>query len=56
MPKVYTVEEVADMLRIHETVVRKLIRDGELKAFKIQRRWRIYEDDLKAFIDKQSNM
>lgn len=50
--KVFTVEEVADHLRVTPRAVREWIRKGHLKATKIGRLVRVKEEDLQAFIDQ----
>ena len=51
--KIYTVEEVADLLKIKPTTVRAMLRDNELNGFKAGKAWRVTEDDLKKYIQKQ---
>ena len=48
--EVFTVNEVAKMLKISEQTVRTLIQQGELPAKKVGRSWRILEEDLHAFM------
>lgn len=50
--KVFTVEEVADHLRVTPRAVREWIRKGHLKSTKIGRLVRVKEEDLQAFIDQ----
>lgn len=47
---VFTVQEVADMLKVHPYTVNRMIRTGRLKAFKLSRRYRIRKEDLDAFM------
>ncbi len=50
--KMYTVQEVAQQLRVSERTVRNWIEQGELTAFPIGKRgYRILESDLLAFVD-----
>jgi excisionase family DNA binding protein len=52
--KMYTVQEVAQQLRVSERTVRNWIEQGELVAFSIGKRgYRIAESDLNAFIAKR---
>ena len=51
--KVYTTNEVADMLKISRGSVVKLIKKKELKAKKIARKWRITEDHLQDFFQEE---
>lgn len=50
--KVYTTDEVAEILKITRQSVIKLIHNKELRAKKIAREWRISEDDLKKFFEE----
>ncbi len=50
--KMYTVQEVAQQLRVSERTVRTWIEQDELPAFAIGKRgYRIAESDLLAFIE-----
>ena len=51
--KIYTIEEVADLLTLKPTTVRAMLRDNELNGFKAGKAWRVTEDDLKKYIQKQ---
>lgn len=42
----YTIYEVADILKVHERTIRNNIKNGNLKAKKIGRSWRIKKEDL----------
>ena len=50
---IYTVEEVADLLKIKPETVRIMLRDNELNGFKAGKAWRVTEGDLKKYIQKQ---
>ena len=50
---IYTVEEVADLLKIKPETVRIMLRDNEINGFKAGKAWRVTEDDLKKYIQKQ---
>lgn len=53
--KMYTVQEVAQQLRVSERTVRKWVEDGDLPAFHIGKRgYRIRESDLIAFIERRT--
>lgn len=51
--KIYTVEEVADLLKIKPETVRVMLRDNELNGFKTGKAWRVTEEDLKKYIQSQ---
>ena len=52
--KLFTIEEVAKILRVSTRSVTRYIETGKLKASKIGV-WRIKESDLKAFLEDTSN-
>jgi excisionase family DNA binding protein len=53
LDEVYTVQEVAQNLKVSERTVRNWIESGELPAFPIGKRgYRISKADLQAFIDE----
>jgi len=49
--KIYTIEEIAEILKVHRTYVAALIRENKLAALKIGRFYRIREDQLEKLID-----
>ncbi len=46
----YTVEEVAEALKIHPYTVRRLCREGKMPCFKIGGQWRFSKQDIDTFI------
>lgn len=50
----YTVEEVAKTLRVSPPTVRKLIREGQLKAVRVGVQIRIPKEELDRFLKNQS--
>jgi len=52
--KFYTIEEVADILRVNPATVRKLIDTGELKATRVGRQYRISQEQLDDYIQRHS--
>ena len=48
--KIYTIEEIAEILKVHRTYVATLIRDRKLNALRIGRFYRIREDQLEGLI------
>lgn len=42
----YTIFEVADMLKVHHTTIRRAIKDKRLNAFKIGTKWLIKKEDI----------
>lgn len=53
--KLFTIEEVAKILRVSTRSVTRYIETGRLKASKIGV-WRIKETDLNAFLEDTSNI
>jgi excisionase family DNA binding protein len=52
--KFYTVEEVADILRVSTATVRNLIASGELAATQVGRQYRISQESLDDYIRRHS--
>ncbi|MBA7492554.1 hypothetical protein ES702_03104 [subsurface metagenome] len=53
--KLYTVEDLVDMLNISDKTVRAYLREGKIKARKIGLRWRVTEENLKKFLEGGDN-
>lgn len=50
----YTLQEIADMLKMHIETVRELVRKKELTAYKVGKRdYRVRKVDFEAFLDKR---
>lgn len=49
----YTIYEVAALMKLHHTTIRRMIKAGELPAKKYGRQWRIKEDDLQRFTNAE---
>lgn len=54
--KLLTTEEVAEILKVDVESVRRFISSGRITAFKVGREWRIKEEDLKVFIERNPNI
>ena len=52
---ILTPKQVAERLSLHHFTVLTYIREGKLKASKFGRVYRITEDQLDAFLKKQSS-
>lgn len=48
--RVYTLDEVADILTLTKRTLYTYIKEGKLKAVKIGREWRVSEETLRKFI------
>jgi len=51
MQKLYTIQEVADILKVSKKSVYRYIKSGKLEATKIGQ-WRIKEEDLNKLINE----
>lgn len=51
--KVYTADEVAYTLRVSTETVYRLIKNGEIRALKVGRNYRIPEDALVEYFRKE---
>lgn len=49
--KVYTVGEIAELMKVTKTTVYSYIKRGELKAKKIGKYYRVTEANLKEFLE-----
>ena len=56
MNKLYTVDEVAETLKLDAETIRRYINSKKIRAYKIGKEWRIKESDLLEFIERQSNI
>ena len=52
MPKFYTPQEIAEMLKVTDKTVRNWIRSGELDAVVVGKSYRIPEESIKKLIQK----
>ncbi|HRR98121.1 MAG TPA: helix-turn-helix domain-containing protein [Candidatus Syntrophosphaera sp.] len=53
--RLYTLTEVADILRVTRRTLYNYIKSGKLKAVKMGREWRITYENLKDFIESGTN-
>lgn len=53
--RLMTPEDVAKALQLHHLTILKFIKARTLKSIKLGRVYRIREEDLEAFLDKQIN-
>ena len=51
MKEYYTVDEIANMLSMHPKTIQRYIREDKLHAKKVGKSWRIYERDLRTFME-----
>lgn len=50
--RVYTLDEVAEILKITRRTLYTYVKEGKLKAVKIGREWRVSETALQDFLNK----
>lgn len=49
---VFTIDEVAALLKVHRSKIERLIHSGMLKAFPVGKRMRVRADELERFTKK----
>ncbi|MDY0345815.1 MAG: helix-turn-helix domain-containing protein [Bacilli bacterium] len=49
--KLYTIEEISVILKVTQRTIYNYIKDGQLKAVKIGKYWRIKHNDFQLLID-----
>ena len=50
--RIYTLDEIAEMLHITRRTLYTYIKEGKLQAVKIGKYWRVSEANLQAFLEK----
>ena len=55
MNEVFTVGEAAAQLKADPSTLRKMLREGRLGGFRVGSDWRIPQNDLDAFINRNRN-
>lgn len=53
--KFYTLQEVADMLRVSRQTIYNYVTAKKLRATKLGKEYRVTDEDLQAFIDSGRN-
>jgi len=51
--KLYTIEEVAQILRVTQRTIYNYIKDEGLPAIKIGKHWRVKHSDLEKFLSER---
>jgi len=54
--KLYTIDEIAEILKVTQRTIYNYIKSGSLKAIKIGKYWRIKHSDLEQFLEKGTNL
>lgn len=50
--KVYTTDEIVDLLHVTRRSIYSYIKDGKLKAVKVGKAWRVTQENLEDFLSK----
>ena len=50
MEKLYTPEQIAQLLQVNVVTVHRWLRDGKLKSVKLGRLWRVSSEDFDEFV------
>ncbi len=50
LPRLLTLREVADILRIHPRTAYRLVQDGTLNAMRVGTQWRVTEEALHEYV------
>jgi excisionase family DNA binding protein len=50
----YTVEQVADILQVSPQTVRRLIKEGQIKAVRVGIQLRVKKEELDRYLESQS--
>ena len=56
MSRLITLQETAEILSISEVGVRRLLKTGKLKGFKVGGLWRISKEEINRFLNMNSNV
>jgi excisionase family DNA binding protein len=51
--EVFTIEEVAEILKVSVDTIRRMIKSGELEAFKVHRQYRIRKEVLERIMQTE---
>jgi excisionase family DNA binding protein len=49
-PEYLTVEQVAEKLQMHPTIIRRMLANGELPGRKVGKAWRVIASELREFM------
>ena len=52
-PQLWTLQEVADRLKISERSIHNLLNSSQLEGMLIMRRWKFTEEAIQAYLKKQ---
>ena len=49
--KFYTVDDLVAMFDVHPETIRRMLKSGELKGFKMGKGWRITEEEVERYVE-----
>jgi excisionase family DNA binding protein len=52
---VLTLEEVAELLRVHPSTIYRLLNKGDLPAFKVGSDWRFNQESIEQWLKRQES-
>lgn len=52
LPRLLTLKEVANILRIHPRTAYRLVKDGTLVAIRVGTQWRVTEEALHEYVSR----
>ena len=52
LPNISTIKELADFFKVSENTVRRALKSGDLKGFKLGRDWRVEKKEVLKWADK----
>lgn len=53
--KLYSINELTVILKVTQHTLYKYIKNGDLKAHKIGKYWRVFSPDLETFLNQGTN-
>lgn len=56
MPKLLSLKEVSEVLKLNINIIRRYVREGRIQAAKFGRVYRVREEALEDFIKKQEKI
>lgn len=56
MPELFTIKEMAQMLKCDPRTVRRYIKEGLLGALKLKGEYRITQEDIDAFLKRRKTV
>jgi excisionase family DNA binding protein len=54
--EVVSVSDISASLRVSGRTARRLIQNGDVKAHRIGRQWRVFRSDLEEYLARNSNL